>query len=82
MAKFSDSVNEPLLPTKDTAPYRRRIVAARLLAKWVLDMVMGLVFALWIAIIFLFPANSVSSFIEKWLATTNKTIFGITGLAD
>lgn len=82
MAILSDSVEEHLLPNKDPAPYLKRITATRLLAKWVLDMAMGLIFALWVAIIFLFPAKSVSSFIEKWLVTTSKTIFGITGLAD
>ncbi|PKI50259.1 hypothetical protein CRG98_029332, partial [Punica granatum] len=79
MAKLPASAEEPLLSSKDPAPYLTRITATRVLAKWILEMAMALIFAVWVAVIFLFPANSVSSFVEKWFETTNKTIFGITG---
>ena len=47
--------------------------------KWVLKIVMWVIFIFWATLIFLFPAEPVNELFEKWLQLSSGTVFGITG---
>lgn len=79
MAELPDPVEEHLLLREEPATGPKRITAARKLVKWVLEVAIGLIFAAWVAIIFLIPLNPVAEFLEKWFATASKSIYGTTG---
>lgn len=47
--------------------------------KWVLKVVMWVVFVFWVLFIFLYPTEFVADLFEKWSVLTSGTLFGITG---
>ncbi|OWM79288.1 ferric reduction oxidase 7, chloroplastic-like [Punica granatum] len=77
MAELSDSAEEHLLSRKEpSVPDPERISRARLLVKWVLEMAMGLIFAAWVAFVFLLPATPVTDLYDDLLDVLSDTAIG------
>ncbi|XP_061988854.1 ferric reduction oxidase 7, chloroplastic isoform X2 [Rosa rugosa] len=74
------SVHRPLLSSRGSGhAYVRKTPLFVNLAKWILKIAMGLLFTLWVALIFVFPAEFGTELYETWVAATSGTVFGITG---
>lgn len=49
-------------------------------AKWVLKSAMWVIFVAWILLFFIVPTDFGSSFYDDWVAATDGTLFGETGM--
>ncbi|KAJ8754927.1 hypothetical protein K2173_015439 [Erythroxylum novogranatense] len=69
------SVHQSLIPHHDAkkAPF---LVSS---TKWILKILIWVIFVTWVAFIFLFPTQFGGDMFEKWIRATNGTLFGITG---
>lgn len=76
-----NTVHKPLLlsPSAEPESVKQASFAASL-AKLILRVVIWVIFIVWVAITFLFPAEFTSKFVRKLLEATGGTVFGITGL--
>lgn len=76
-----NTVHKPLLlsPSAEPESVKQASFAASL-AKLILRVVIWVIFIVWVAITFLFPAEFTSKFVRKLLEATGGTFFGITGL--
>ncbi|GAB4848590.1 hypothetical protein Ancab_003297 [Ancistrocladus abbreviatus] len=75
-----DTVNEPLLSSENSSQYYGKKKPFFIsIAKWVLKTVMWVLFIIWVGIMFLYPTDIMSNLFEKWIQTTDGTIYGITG---
>ncbi|XP_031380452.1 ferric reduction oxidase 7, chloroplastic-like isoform X2 [Punica granatum] len=80
MAELSESVEEHLLSYEDPAPpHSKLITTTRLVVKWVLEIAMGLIFAAWLTLVFIFPVEPVNESIIAWLVATSSPTYGFTG---
>ncbi|PKI50252.1 ferric reduction oxidase 7, chloroplastic-like [Punica granatum] len=78
MEELSDSAVEHLLSREEPSE-PERISAACLWVKWVLEMAMGLIFAAWVAFIFLYPVPLVTDLYNEWTDVASNTIYGAIG---
>ncbi|XP_010657892.1 ferric reduction oxidase 7, chloroplastic isoform X2 [Vitis vinifera] len=70
-----DAPTQPLL----SPAYVKKTPIFLSFTKWVLKIVMWVIFIFWATLIFLFPAEPVNELFEKWLQLSSGTVFGITG---
>lgn len=72
-----------LLSTGDKIPELGRKTAPSFLkstAKWVLKLLMWVVFIAWISVMFFYPLEFMSNFVKHtWIGATEGTLFGVTG---
>ncbi|KAI3445519.1 hypothetical protein Pfo_002184 [Paulownia fortunei] len=74
------SGKEPLLSRKEEVTgYAKNRPFWILSAKWILRVVMWVIFIAWAAFIFLYPSDFVSDLYRKWNRATEGTLFGVTG---
>lgn len=73
------SVHKPLLNgSVDAVHYKQTPLYVSAL-KWVLKILMWVIFVAWVALIFLYPSEFGSELTQKFTRATSGTIFGITG---
>lgn len=74
-------VHNPLLSSQPSRrAFVRKIPLFVTLAKWILKIIMWVLFISWVVFIFLFPLGSVQTLFGDWIAATDRTLFGTTGL--
>lgn len=73
------STDVPLLSSGDFATEKKNTPFFKPVAKWVLKLLMWLVFIPWIALIFFYPSEFVTQLVTKWIHATRGTLFGLTG---
>lgn len=79
VAMDEHSVHKPLLNgSVDAVHYKQTPLYVSAL-KWVLKILMWVIFVAWVALIFLYPSEFGSELTQKFTRATSGTIFGITG---
>lgn len=73
------SVHEPLLSSQHVDHVKSKSLIVSL-SKWILKTVMWLVFISWVALIFVYPAESMTNLVRNWTEISNDNVFGTTGL--
>lgn len=76
------SVHEPLLSSQrvEQSYHVKNKPLIVSLSKWILKTVMWLVFISWVALIFVYPTESMTNLVRNWTDISNDNVFGTTGL--
>lgn len=76
-------VHNPLLLSSQPSrrAFVRKIPLFVTLTKWILKITMWVLFISWVVFIFVFPLGSVQTLFGDWIAATDGTLFGTTGLS-
>lgn len=78
------STNTPLLSSTDTTHFdleKKSSSFLKLSVKWVLKLLIWVVFISWISLMFFYPSKFVNDvFFNTWVTATKGTFFGLPGL--
>lgn len=78
--KFSVADDQEHLLLSRTQIKNKKVGALVPFLKWCLRILIWVIFIAWATLIFLFPAEFVGGFIEKFAESTSGTLFGATGI--
>eukprot|EP00262_Sarcandra_glabra_P019408 TRINITY_DN7301_c2_g2_i2.p1 TRINITY_DN7301_c2_g2~~TRINITY_DN7301_c2_g2_i2.p1 ORF type:complete len:734 (+),score=75.58 TRINITY_DN7301_c2_g2_i2:295-2496(+) len=73
------SIREPLLLNQSVESGFTKTKLLASFAKWVLKILMWVIFVAWAALIFFYPSEFVQGFYQKLVKATEGSVFGITG---
>ncbi|XP_010521417.1 PREDICTED: ferric reduction oxidase 7, chloroplastic-like [Tarenaya hassleriana] len=72
------NLNKPLIPSSgDEFPKESSVLVSSV--KWVLKVVMWVIFLSWVVLILLYPGESCAHLVRKWSNSMSGSLFGITG---
>ncbi|XP_074294390.1 ferric reduction oxidase 7, chloroplastic-like [Silene latifolia] len=69
----------PLLKTEDLSYENKKTSLLKFTAKWVLKLLMWVIFIAWIALMFFYPSDYVNHLVTRWIYASQGSIFGIAG---
>lgn len=76
----TSSIHAPLLRSRGSGhAYVWKTPRFVNLAKWILKIVMWVLFTSWVALLFVFPADFGTKLFEEWVVATRGNVFGVAG---